>query len=62
MASGMMQNQGKTYYGKENFEKFLQKMDECYEEELKDLVLFQVTLTERIAAEFTVMVVHKKCI
>lgn len=53
-------NQGETYYGKENFAKFLQKMDECYEEELKDLVLFQATLTERIAAEFTVSGYYKK--
>ena len=35
-------------------------MDECYDEELKDLVLFQATLTERIAAEFTVHGYYKK--
>ena len=48
-------NQGPRELGKERFERFLQRMDECYREELVDLVIMADASHTRFAAEFTVL-------
>ncbi|MES2520903.1 MAG: nuclear transport factor 2 family protein [Bacteroidota bacterium] len=53
-------NQGDVRIGIENFTAFLQKMDECYEENLTDMVFFTEPSDQRIAAEFTVNGIYKK--
>ncbi|PWK18903.1 steroid delta-isomerase-like uncharacterized protein [Arcicella aurantiaca] len=53
-------NQGDVRIGIENFTKFLQKMDECYDENLTDMVFFTEPSDQRIAAEFTVNGIYKK--
>lgn len=47
-------NQGKTQIGKAKFEAFLNHMNECYKEELKDLVIFASDDGKRASAEFMV--------
>lgn len=47
-------NQGKTQTGKAKFEAFLNHMNECYKEELKDLVIFASDDGKRASAEFMV--------
>ncbi|MGR3811016.1 ketosteroid isomerase-related protein [Jiulongibacter sp. NS-SX5] len=52
-------NQGGANFGKDYFKDFLHHMDECYNEELKDLVFMYDSTGERIAAEFTVHGTYK---
>jgi steroid delta-isomerase-like uncharacterized protein len=53
-------NQGDVRIGIEKFTQFLQKMDECYDENLTDMVFFAEPSNERIATEFTVNGIYKK--
>lgn len=46
-------NQGKTEVGKEAFEKFMKHMDECYKEQLKNMVIF-ASSSNRVSAEYEV--------
>lgn len=48
-------NQGTRETGKEKFAAFLKRMNECYEEQLSDLVLWVDGHGTRAAAEFTVL-------
>jgi steroid delta-isomerase-like uncharacterized protein len=48
-------NQGPRELGRDRFASFLQRMDECYREELVDLVIMEDPAAERFAAEFTVL-------
>lgn len=52
-------NQGSTQTGKENFIKFLENMDICYDEQLRDMVLFVGNVEGRVAAEFVVHGIYK---
>lgn len=47
-------NQGKTQVGKAKFEAFLNHMNECYKEELKDLNIMVSADGKRASAEFMV--------
>lgn len=47
-------NQGKAQVGLETFKKFMVHMDDCYSEQLKDIVIFYDASTKRGAAEFVV--------
>ncbi len=47
-------NQGSSEQGLEVFKAFMVRMDRCYKEELKDLVLMADDAGTRVAAEFTV--------
>jgi steroid delta-isomerase-like uncharacterized protein len=53
-------NQGDAQIGLEAFEKFLAHMDECYSEQVQDLVLMGEASDTRIAAEFNINGVYKK--
>lgn len=53
-------NQGEPRIGKELFEAFLQKMDECYDETLSDMVFFEEPQGRRVACEFVVNGTYKK--
>jgi steroid delta-isomerase-like uncharacterized protein len=53
-------NQGEVRIGIEKFTAFLQKMDECYEEHLTNVVFFTEPSDQRVAAEFTVNGIYKK--
>ncbi len=53
-------NQGDVRIGLAQFEAFLEKMDECYEETLTELVFFTSADPTRIAVEFVVNGVYKK--
>ncbi len=53
-------NQGEVRIGIEKFTSFLQKMDECYDENLTDMVFFTEPSYQRIAVEFTVNGIYKK--
>ncbi|PQA58262.1 nuclear transport factor 2 family protein [Siphonobacter curvatus] len=53
-------NQGDARIGIEQFTKFLEHMDESYEETLTDLVFFSEPTQTRVAAEFVVNGVYKK--
>jgi steroid delta-isomerase-like uncharacterized protein len=53
-------NQGNSHFGLEYFTQFLAHMDECYDEELKDLVFMTDESGARIAVEFTVHGTYKK--
>jgi steroid delta-isomerase-like uncharacterized protein len=53
-------NQGEVRIGLDKFTLFLQKMDECYDEHLTDMVFFTEVSNERIAIEFTVNGIYKK--
>jgi len=47
-------NQGKTQIGVESFIKFMEHMDQCYKEELKNIIFFTSETGGRISAEFDV--------
>lgn len=47
-------NEGKPRYGKEQFARFLAKMDEAYEERLEDMVFYTTSDEEKVAVQFTV--------
>ena len=53
-------NQGDVRIGIDKFTDFLKKMDECYEEQLTDMVFFTESSNQRIATEFTVNGIYKK--
>ena len=53
-------NQGDVRIGIDKFTDFLKKMDECYEENLTDMVFFTESSNQRIATEFTVNGIYKK--
>lgn len=53
-------NQGETRIGLEKYTRFLQQMDESYEETLRDMVFMVNDTGERIAVEFVVHGVYKK--
>jgi steroid delta-isomerase-like uncharacterized protein len=53
-------NQGEAQIGLEKFEKFLAHMDDCYAEQVQDLVLLGETSGTRVAAEFNISGVYKK--
>ena len=53
-------NQGDSYTGLDHYRAFLQHMEECYEENLSDMVLMGDASGERVAAEFTVNGMYKK--
>ncbi len=53
-------NQGDVRIGLAQFEAFLEKMDECYDETLTELVFFTSADPTRIAVEFVVNGVYKK--
>ena len=47
-------NQGHRETGKAAFKKFMEHMNTCYQEKIKDLIIFAGTDDTRVAAEFTV--------
>ncbi len=53
-------NEGDTQHGKSLFKAFLGVMDECYEEQVKNLVVFSSTQHNRFAAEFNIDGRYKK--
>lgn len=53
-------NQGEPRIGVELYRAFLQHMDECYEEQLSDMVFFTEPGGHRVACEFTVNGTYKK--
>lgn len=53
-------NQGDAQIGTAAFEKFLAHMDECYAEQVQDLVLMGENSGTRVAAEFNINGVYKK--
>ena len=53
-------NQGTPRIGKALFTDFMKHMDDCYSEQLKDIVLFSSETEGRIAAEFVVHGIYKK--
>ena len=53
-------NQGDTRIGIDRYTAFLQHMDECYDEQLSDLVFFTEPAGRRVACEFTVNGVYTK--
>lgn len=53
-------NEGMLCYGKEDFVVFMEKMDEFYEEILKDLIFFQGEVLYWVVVEFIVYGIYKK--
>lgn len=53
-------NQGGVEIGVEKFEKFLLRMDDCYDEKLADLVFLADETDSRFAVEFVVHGIYKK--
>lgn len=53
-------NQGEPRIGKSLFTEFLQRMEECYDEQLTDMVFYIEAGGERVACEFTVNGIYKK--
>lgn len=56
-------NQGQTQRGAETFAKFMVHMDNCYREQLKDMVIFSSTVSSesgRVSAEYDVHGVYLK--
>jgi steroid delta-isomerase-like uncharacterized protein len=53
-------NQGEVRIGIENFTNFLQKMNECYDEKLTEMVFFTEPSNQRVAVEFVVNGIYKK--
>ncbi|MDO8969819.1 MAG: nuclear transport factor 2 family protein [Saprospiraceae bacterium] len=53
-------NQGEPRIGLELYREFLQHMDECYSEQLTDMVFFTEPGGQRVACEFTVNGTYKK--
>ncbi|MBK8554308.1 MAG: nuclear transport factor 2 family protein [Lewinellaceae bacterium] len=52
-------NQGESHFGLEYFHSFVAHMEKCYDEELKDLVLFEGSEPGRVAVEFVVHGMYK---
>lgn len=53
-------NQGGQRWGKAAFEAFLEHMDQCYDEQVVDLLIFsRPQHPDRIACEFTIQGVYK---
>jgi steroid delta-isomerase-like uncharacterized protein len=53
-------NQGTTHHGKDHFSRFLQHMDDCYEETLTELVVMVDPTGKRAGSEFVVNGTYKK--
>ena len=53
-------NQGDPRIGLDLYREFLQHMDECYEEQLTDMIFFTEPNGQHIACEFTVQGIYKK--
>lgn len=53
-------NQGEPRIGLEEFKKFLKKMDECYEENLTNMVFYAESSGQKFACEFIVNGKYKK--
>jgi steroid delta-isomerase-like uncharacterized protein len=53
-------NQGAREIGKDAFRRFLARMDECYAEQIRDLVILTEPTGRRAAAEFVVHGTYKK--
>lgn len=53
-------NQGEVRTGIDRYRAFLAHMDDCYDEQLTDLVFFTEPGGRRVACEFTVNGVYKK--
>lgn len=53
-------NQGEPRIGVQLYREFLRHMDECYQEQLTDMVFFTEPTGTRIAAEFVVNGIYKK--
>jgi len=47
-------NQGIPEFGKDKFQAFMERMNQCYKETVKDLVIFISDDGRRAAAEFTI--------
>jgi steroid delta-isomerase-like uncharacterized protein len=53
-------NQGEPRIGKALYRSFLQHMDECYQEQLEEMVFLSEPSHSRVACEFVVNGVYKK--
>ena len=53
-------NQGEPQHGIDRFRAFMAHMDECYAEQLENIVFMQNEEGNRIACEFTVVGIYKK--
>ena len=53
-------NQSEPRLGIEKFNEFLSKMDECYEENLTDLIYYSEASGQKFACEFVVNGTYKK--
>jgi steroid delta-isomerase-like uncharacterized protein len=53
-------NQGEPRIGRAQYREFLTHMDDCYQEELTDMVFFSEPSGRRVACEFTVVGIYKK--
>lgn len=53
-------NQGPREIGREAFVKFMQRMNDCYHEQIEDLAVFSDDEGHRAAAEFTVVGTYLK--
>lgn len=53
-------NQGEPRIGLNLYREFLKHMDDCYEEQLTNMVFFSEPSGQRIACEFTVNGIYKK--
>lgn len=53
-------NQGEARVGLDRYRAFLAHMDECYDEQLADMVFFTEPGGRRVACEFTVHGMYKK--
>ncbi len=53
-------NQGEPRIGLTLYREFLRHMDECYHEQLSDMVFFSEPTDKRIAVEFVVNGIYKK--
>jgi steroid delta-isomerase-like uncharacterized protein len=53
-------NQGEPRLGKDLYARFLQHMDDCYDETLRDIVIMGEPTGRRVAAEFVVHGIYKK--
>lgn len=53
-------NQGEARVGIQLYQDFLAHMDECYDEQLTDMVFFTEPRGQRVACEFIVNGVYKK--
>lgn len=53
-------NQGEARIGKALFTDFLRRMEDCYDEQLTDMIFYTEQNGERVACEFTVNGTYKK--